>query len=184
MDLKLLIAAIISGIRVCRTEQEQWVKSYCFIVGGILRIGSADKLLYSMLSGDGRLIICCNNQTMPSLCGFHCDFTRFFSDLHAECTFFLGVYFWLGLLGVWVLSPWLIPSRLFSWLNMRLSELLNFCFSSRSGRLVCWQRPARLRPSSPPPLSQERDAGDKNVRIRCFFNENAPVSHRIISLPR
>lgn len=70
-------------------------ESYCFIVGGILRICSADKLLYPTLSGDRQLIICCNNQTMLSLCGFHCDFTVFFSHLHAECPHFLDVSDWV-----------------------------------------------------------------------------------------
>lgn len=93
LELKPLIAGLTIGFGTCWRARQHPAKSYCFIVDGILRRCSADELLYAILS-DGRLIICCNHQTMASLCGFYCGFTGVFSDLHAKCPRYFFILFY------------------------------------------------------------------------------------------
>lgn len=123
-----------------------------------------------MLSGDGRLIICCNSQTMLSLYGVHANFRGLFCNLPAERPHFVFLGFWLVPLGIWMLSHWLIPTRFIQLVQHEAQLIIELLLQ------FVVQKVGMQTASCPPPtpLSPKRDGGDKNVRSRCFLMKTHP----------
>lgn len=158
--LNPLIAAMTRDKRRRLTRRQRRARRRRSIVGGILRICSADKRFCTKLSGDGRLIICCNSQTMLSLHGFHANFRGGFWNLHSQRPHFVFRTFLIGSPGR--LDAVTLAARFIQLLKNEAQLIIELLLQFLGENVG-------MRTASCPPLGPKRDGGDKTVRRRCFL---------------